>query len=100
LETWQERERQLVQVYEYIAARHNALQLTGPLPGKVKSFFGRPFKVIAQHGFARALLNEIQDPRVKRIAERPVIGSLDLFSDNVDLVSDPSWRTKLRQLYG
>jgi Domain of unknown function (DUF4037) len=99
-ENWQARERNLVQAYEFIADRHNALQLTAPLPEKVKSFFGRPFKVIAQHGFAQALLKEIRDPGVKRIAERPVIGSLDLFSDNVDLVSDPSWRTKLRQLYG
>jgi hypothetical protein len=98
-ETWQEREKQLVLAYEYIAARHNALQLTEPLPGKVKSFFGRPFKVIAQHGFAPALLKEIQDPSIKRIAQRPVIGSIDLFSDNVDLVSDPSWRSKLRQLF-
>jgi hypothetical protein len=63
------------------------------------AFHGRPFSVIAQHGFAQALLKKIQDPVVKRIAERPVIGSIDLFSDNVDLVSNPSWRAKLHQLY-
>jgi hypothetical protein len=97
--TWQARQRYLVQSYEFIAARHNALQLTGHLPEKVKYFYGRPFKVIAQHGFAQALLKEIQDPAVKRIAQRPVIGSIDLLSDNVDLVSDPSWRNKLRLLY-
>jgi hypothetical protein len=55
--------------------------------------------VIAQNGFAYALLKRIQDPGVKRIAEQPVIGSIDLFSDNVGLISDPSWRVKLRQLY-
>ena len=98
-ETWQARQSHLVQVYEYIAARHNALKLTGPMSEKVMSFFGRPFQVIAQHGFAQSLLKEIQDPAVKRIAEQPVIGNIDLFSDNVDLVSDPSWRGKLRQLY-
>jgi hypothetical protein len=98
-ETWQARERHLAQAYEYIAARHNALKLTEPLPDKVTFFYGRPFRVIAQHGFAQALLKKIQDPGVKRIAERPVIGSIDLFSDNVDLVSDPSWRGKLRQFY-
>jgi hypothetical protein len=98
-DTWQDRERYLVQAYEYIAARHNTLKLTGPMPEKAISFYGRPFRVIAQHGFAEALLKEIQDPEVKRIAQRPLIGSLDLFSDNVDLLSDPSWRTKLCQIY-
>jgi hypothetical protein len=98
-ETWQAREKYLVRAYEYIAARHNTLKVTEPLPDKVASFYGRPFRVIAQHGFAQALLKKIQDPVVKRIAERPVIGSIDLFSDNVDLVSNPSWRAKLRQLY-
>jgi hypothetical protein len=98
-ETWQERESRLVPAYEYIAARHNALKVTEPVPGKVTFFFGRPLRVIAQNGFAQALVKEIQDPAVKRIAQRPLIGSLDLFSDNVDLVSDPSWRGKLRKLY-
>jgi hypothetical protein len=98
-ETWQARESFLVQAYEFIAARHNALKLAGPMPEKVMSFYGRPFRVIAQHGFAEALLKQIQDPVVNRIAQRSLIGSLDLFSDNVDLVSDPSWRGKLRRLY-
>ncbi len=99
-ETWQARESFLIQAYEYIAAVHNALKLTEPLPEKAMFFYERPFKVIAQYGFAEALLKEIQDPEVQRITARPVIGSIDLFSDNVDLVSDPSWRAKLRQLYG
>jgi hypothetical protein len=97
-EAWQARESYLVQAYEYIAAWHNALKLTEPLPEKVTFFYGRPFRVIAQHGFTEALLKRIQDPDVKRIAERSLIGSIDLFSDNVDLVSDPSWRKELRQL--
>ncbi len=98
-ETWQARESFLVQAYEYIAACHNALKLTEPMPEKAMCFYGRPFKVIAQHGFAQSLLKEIQDPTVKQIAQRPLIGSIALFSDNVDLVSDPSWRSKLRRLY-
>ena len=98
-ETWQDRESFLVQAYEYIAVRHNELKLTEPLPEKVTFFYGRPFRVIAQLGFAEALLKQIQDTEVKRIAQRPVIGSIDLFSDNVDLLSDPSWRMKLRQIY-
>ena len=98
--TWQERERFLVQAYERIAAMHNALQLTETLPQRAVPFYERPFQVIAVHGFARALLQQIRDPAVKRIAQRLPIGSIDQFSDSTDLVSDPSWRPILRQLYG
>jgi hypothetical protein len=98
-ETWQTREGYLVRAYEYIAALHNALKITDPVSEKATSFYGRPFRVIAQNGFAEALQKSIHDPAVKRIAERTMIGNLDMVSDNVDLVSDSSWRTKLRQFY-
>jgi hypothetical protein len=78
---------------------HNALQLTEPLPEQAVSFHGRPFQVIGLHRFTDALLNQIRDPVVKRIAERSPIGGIDQFSDSTDLVSDPSWRPVLRQLY-
>jgi hypothetical protein len=97
--TWQEREAHLVQAYEVLAARHNALGLTEPLPEQTISFFGRPFQSIGNHGFADALLRQIQDQDVLALARLPLIGSLDLFSDNTDLVSDPVWRPQLRQLY-
>jgi len=97
--TWQERERPLVHAYERIATMHNALQITEPLPQRAVPFYGRPFRVIAVHGFAKALLQCIHDPDVKRIAERPPIGSIDLFSDSTDLLSTPYWRLTLRQLY-
>jgi hypothetical protein len=97
--SWQEREARLVPAYEYIAAKQNALGLTEPRPEKTRSFFDRPFRVIALNGFAEALKERIQDPDVKRIADRPLIGSLDLFSDNTDLLSNPLWRKKLRELY-
>jgi hypothetical protein len=98
-ETWQTRERHLAQVYETIAALHNALKLTEPLPEQVTSFYGRPFRVIALHGFADALLDRISDPAVRRIAERPPIGGIDQFSDSTDLLANPIWRPALRQLY-
>lgn len=50
-------------------------------------------------GFAEALSKQIEDPVVKRMAERPLIGSLDLLSDNTDLIENPSWRPLVRQLY-
>ena len=96
---WQQRETFLVQAYERLAAQHNTLGLTEPLPEQARQFFGRPLRVMALHGFADALLKQIRDPHVKQIAERPLIGSLDLFSDNTDLVSAPVWRPRIRGLY-
>ncbi|HEX8245603.1 MAG TPA: hypothetical protein VF541_18975 [Longimicrobium sp.] len=97
--TWQERERHLVPAYEAIAGMHNGLGLTETLPTTARGFFGRPFRVIALHGFSRALLARIRDERVRRIAARPPIGSIDQFSDSTDLLSHASWRETLRALY-
>lgn len=97
--TWQERERHLVPAYEQVARMHNALGLTDTMPTAARDFFGRPFKVIALHGFAGALLARINDDAVRRIAARRPIGSIDQFSDSTDLVSHTDWRTTLRRLY-
>ena len=97
--TWPQREAYLVPAYVRLAAQHNALRLTAPLSEEPTSFFGRPFQVVALHGFAEALLHQVQDPRVQALAQLPVIGSLDLFSDNTDLHSNPFWRPRVRQLY-
>ena len=96
---WREREGHLVRAYERVAAMHNALGITEPLPTRVRDFFGRPFRVIELHGFARATLARIEDERVRRIAARRPIGGLDQFSDSTDLVSHASWRATLRRLY-
>lgn len=98
-ETWQERDSHLAHAYEIVAAKHNALGLTEPLPERVRDFFGRPFHVIELHGFADALLKRITDEAVVRIARRRPVGSLDQFSDSTDLVSHASWRATLRRLY-
>jgi hypothetical protein len=97
--TWKTRERYLVEAYEHIAVMHNALKLTEPLPEQAVSFWGRPFQVIGLHRFSEALLQQIRDPVVKRLAGQPPIGGIDQFSDSVDLVSDPLWRPVLKQLY-
>ena len=98
-ETWQERERHLCAAYEMVARMHNALGITEPLPTSPRGFFGRPFRVIALHGFERAILSRVGDESVRRIAARPPIGGIDQFSDSTDLVSDERWRETLRKLY-
>jgi hypothetical protein len=97
--TWQERQDHLAAAYEVIAARHNQLNLTEALPETTTLFFGRPFRVIGGEKFSRALCDRITDPIVRRWIEWPLIGGVDQFSDNTDLLSDPRWRLSLRNLW-
>jgi len=98
-ETWIEREQGLIEAYQQVAEMHNALEITEPLPANVKDFFGRPFKVIALQGFADALRRRITDPKVQWIANRHLIGGIDMISDNTDILSNPIWRPTLRSLF-
>lgn len=97
--SWSEREAHLVRCYELVAAQHNALGITEPLPTTAQRFFNRPLHVIAQHGFADAIAAGITDADVRRLLDRSLIGSIDQFSDSTDLVSDPRWRPVLKGLY-
>lgn len=99
-ETWHERERFLSAGYEIVAEMHNSLGITEPLPARAGKFFGRPFLVIHLHGdFAGAISGRITDPKVKQLAEKRLIGSIDQISDNTDILSDSSRRPVLRKLY-
>jgi hypothetical protein len=97
--TWQARETQLVSAYEALAQLHNALGVTKPLPEQARLFFGRPFRVMALHGFADELLRSITDPAVQALAQHPPIGAIDQISDNTDLLENLVWQPALRQLY-
>jgi hypothetical protein len=96
---WKEREKHLVAAYEYVAARHNQLDLTAPMPTKASQFHGRPYQVISMGEFSKALASQISDPLVKAIAARPMIGSIDQLSDSTDLLANPRWRQALCGLY-
>ena len=97
--TWQERDRWLGESYHVAAAHHNRLALTETMPERTRAFFGRPFRVIALHGFADALLRSISDPDVAQLAQRRPIGSIDQFSDSTDLLEATELRPALRALY-
>jgi hypothetical protein len=97
--SWQEREEQLSRAYEYLAARHNELGLTEMLPEKTTLFFSRPFRVIWGGKFSDAICARITDPTVRRLTRSPLIGSIDQFSDNTDLLCDPRRRLALRKLW-
>jgi hypothetical protein len=78
---------------------HNQLGITQQLPEIVSSFHDRPFKVIHGDLFANAIVEQIKDPEIKRIADKGLIGGIDQFSDSTDLRSNPSWRKSIRTLY-
>jgi hypothetical protein len=89
-ETWPEREATLATAYEHLAAMHNALQITEPVSVKASQLWGRPFKVL-WGDFPGALMAQIQDPAVKRLAEQWPFGG-------VDQVREILWGPRSRRL--
>ena len=98
-ENWQTREQHLVAAYQHLAQMHNDLQITAPVSTQTIQFFSRPFRVITHNGMVAALVDQIKDEAIRKLAQKPLIGSIDQFSDNTDLRSDLRWRPMLRQLY-
>jgi hypothetical protein len=94
--SWRTRQKHLIPAYEFIARKHNALCLTEQMPETTTQFFGRPFQVIALHGFSDALLAQIVDPQ---IAAFPLIGGIDLWSDNTDLLESHTLRKKIATIH-
>ena len=62
-------------------------------------FWSRPFKIIGGEQIAKAIIKNVKEPRVKRLTRRSLIGSIDLISDNTDLLMDDSFRSALKALY-
>ncbi len=94
---WTERENQLGRAYEIVAAMHNALGITEPMPERVSPFHGRPFRVIHGERFAEALRAAIADEGVRRLPEG--VGAVDQWVDSTDVLSGTGRRRRLRGLY-
>ena len=77
---WREREAALMSAYEVVAAMHNAMHITEPVRIGVDQLWDRPFTVV-WGDFPGALSAQIQDPVVKRIAERWPTGGVDQLRD-------------------
>ena len=95
--TWSERSEALTQAYEVLALLQNELGVCRALPATVSSFYDRPFSVIHGEWFAQALIAQIADPVVLRLAAKRMIGNINQWSDNTDMEGVP--REKLRLLY-
>lgn len=96
--TWREREAALGEAYAYLARKQNALGMIGAIPESISGFFGRPYRVIHGGRIAEVILTAVRDLEVQRIAQSPLIGSVDQLSDNTDLRTGVS-REKLLTLY-
>jgi hypothetical protein len=97
--TWQVRDKYLAQAYTMLAELHNGLGITEPLPTQPTLFHNRPFTIIWGWRFVTALLEKIQDPQITPAMRRSPIGSIDIFSDNSDILEDPAFRPMIRKLY-
>jgi hypothetical protein len=97
--SWKEREKFLSPAYTILAEIHNALGITEPLSSQVSQFWSRPFKVIRGERFTPAILKQIKDPQIVPLTKRSPIGSVDMFSDNNDMLEDASLRPVLRKFY-
>lgn len=96
---WQERQIPLAEAYECVAKRHNRLGITAPMPECASQFHERPFLVISSGIFSKAIACQITDSTLLELSNRPLIGSIDHFSDSTDFLSNTCWRAAIRGLY-
>ncbi|MGH3486571.1 MAG: DUF4037 domain-containing protein [Actinopolymorphaceae bacterium] len=94
-DTWPERENALMAAYEKVTAMHNALRITPPVAAEVHQLWDRPFKVL-WGDIPGALRVQIQDPAVRRIADRWPVGGPDQFRDSL---WDPRSRRLLLRMF-
>jgi hypothetical protein len=97
--SWEEREGLFCSAGTTLVEMHNSLRITTPVPAEASPFWSRPFRVIQGEKIAAVIIDNISDPQIKRLTRPSLIGSIDIFSDNTDLLSDASFRTKIRRLY-
>jgi Domain of unknown function (DUF4037) len=86
------REEALVEAYEAVARRHNALGLTEEVEPGVRLFHTRPFRVVGSGRFADACLAQVEDGWLRSL---PLIGSIDQWSDSTDVLSDAALSRRL-----
>ena len=86
------REEGLVEAFEAVARRHNALGLTEEIEPTVRLFHARPFRVIGSGRFADACLAQVEDEWLRSL---PLVGAIDQWSDSTDVLSDPALSRRL-----
>jgi hypothetical protein len=95
--TWPEREHYLSRAYEAVAAMHNDLRITDPLPTEVTCYHDRPFLVIHGGRFADAIKTRITDERVRRLPDG--VGAIDQFANSSVVLEHSVRRQALKVVY-
>lgn len=93
---WPERQEALAAAIEWLADRQKTAGLPSVSPA-VTAFWGRPF-LTPDERIQQALWDSISDDEVRRLPRG--VGSVEQWSDNVDVLSHPRRRSALRSLYG
>ena len=96
-DTWQERERHMSALYEAVAEKHNALQITAPLPTAVSQYYSRPYLVIQSSLFADAIHAAIADEQVKALPAH--LGAVDQYVNSTDVLDHLGRLDRLKVLY-
>ncbi|HEY6740464.1 MAG TPA: DUF4037 domain-containing protein, partial [Actinopolymorphaceae bacterium] len=94
-DSWRERETALMSTYEHLAAMHDALGITKPVPIEEHRLWDRPYTVL-WGDFPGALREQLQDPEVLEIAERWPAGPIDQLRD---LLWAPGNRPRLLRMF-
>lgn len=97
--TWQARDKWLAKAYEVSAKMFNALGIIPAVSDQTTSFYNRPFRVIWGEKISSAIMQQVKAPAFKQITRRSPIGGIDLFSDNTDLLEEPSFQHVLQELF-
>jgi hypothetical protein len=89
---YQAREEALVEAYEAVARRHNALGITEEVEPTVRLFHTRPFRVLGSGRFTDACLAEVEDDWLRSL---PLVGAIDQWSDSTDVLAKPAVARRL-----
>ena len=85
---WRDRETAVVTAMVALAQATNALGLAAPVDTTPRLFYDRPYRVLDAHRFRTALDQRIADPAVRAVIDdRGWVGSVDQWSDSVDLLT-------------
>ena len=79
-----------------VARRHTAVGITEELDPSPRPYFDRPAMVLDAGRFVQACLATVTDERVLGFG---LIGSIDQFADNTDMLSNPAGYRRLVNLY-
>ncbi|MEU0096322.1 DUF4037 domain-containing protein [Kribbella sp. NPDC006257] len=95
-QTHEQREKALTAAYEKVARRHNELGITEYVDPAPRQYHDRPAMVLQAGRFAEACLTKVGDPWLRGLE---LVGSIDQFADNTDLLGDGTVYRRLTAIY-